>query len=159
MFPNLSFPSNKDSSVNANLSKSQEKSQVMAPSKNGSANSKESVPRKPHWYGNVAPSNKALTTPMMKQFVELKKTVPDALLLYRMGDFYELFLNDAVVAGDILDLNVTSRNKKDKEPVPMAGIPHHALEGYLQRLSKAGYKVAIAEQKQDLVVNDLPLSP
>ena len=70
---------------------------------------------------------------MMKQFIEIKSKVPDALLLFRMGDFYELFLEDANIAGRVLDLNVTSRNKKDQEPVPMAGIPFHALEGYLTK--------------------------
>ncbi len=104
---------------------------------------------KPHWYGSVSLNNKALQTPMMKQFIEIKSKVPDALLLFRMGDFYELFLEDANVAGRVLDLNVTSRNKKDQEPVPMAGIPFHALEGYLPRLAQAGFKVAIAEQRGD----------
>ena len=104
---------------------------------------------KPEWFGNVSLSNPALQTPMMKQFIQIKSQVPDALLLFRMGDFYELFLNDAVVAGRLLDLNVTSRNKKDPEPVPMAGIPHHAIEGYLPRMTQAGFKVAIAEQRGD----------
>ena len=104
---------------------------------------------KPDWYGNVSLHNSALKTPMMQQFIEIKSKVPDALLLFRMGDFYELFLHDATVAGRVLDLNVTSRNKKDVEPVPMAGIPFHALEGYLPRLAQAGFKVAIAEQKGD----------
>ena len=105
--------------------------------------------QKPSWYGNVSLHNSALQTPMMKQFIEIKSKVPDALLLFRMGDFYELFLEDANIAGRVLDLNVTSRNKKDVEPVPMAGIPFHALEGYLPRLAQAGFKVAIAEQKGD----------
>ena len=107
------------------------------------------VVEKPKWYGNVSLHNSALKTPMMKQFIEIKSKVPDALLLFRMGDFYELFLEDANIAGRVLDLNVTSRNKKDAEPVPMAGIPFHALEGYLPRLAQAGFKVAIAEQKGD----------
>lgn len=106
-------------------------------------------PLKPDWYGNVSLHNSALKTPMMQQFINIKKQVPDALLLFRMGDFYELFLEDANVAGRVLDLNVTSRNKKDEEPIPMAGIPFHALEGYLPRLAQAGFKVAIAEQKGD----------
>ncbi len=109
----------------------------------------EATDVKPAWYGSVSMDNGALQTPMMKQFIEIKSKVPDALLLFRMGDFYELFLEDANVAGRVLDLNVTSRNKKDQEPIPMAGIPFHALEGYLPRLAQAGFKVAIAEQRGD----------
>ena len=104
---------------------------------------------KPEWYGNVSPDSPALQTTMMKQFVDLKRRVPDALLFYRMGDFYELFLQDAVIASQILELRLTSRNKKDSEPVPMAGVPHHAMEGYLLKLSNEGFKVAIAEQEPD----------
>jgi len=87
-------------------------------------------------------------TPMMRQYLELKATVPDALLLYRMGDFYELFFEDARDAANILELTLTSRNKKDPDPIPMAGIPHHALNTYMKRLVDAGRKVAIAEQEQ-----------
>ena len=86
-------------------------------------------------------------TPMMRQYLELKAQVPDALLLYRMGDFYELFLDDAREAAEILELTLTSRNKSDPDPIPMAGVPHHALEPYLKRLLDAGKKVAIAEQR------------
>ena len=100
--------------------------------------------QKPSWYGSVSLHNSALQTPMMQQFIQIKSKVPDALLLFRMGDFYELFLEDANVAGRVLDLNVTSRNKKDQEPVPMAGIPFHALEGYLPKVStsriQGGYR-------------------
>ena len=105
--------------------------------------------RKPHWYGDISMGNPSLQTPMMQQFIAVKKKVPDALLLFRMGDFYELFLQDALTAARVLEINVTSRNKKDKEPVPMAGIPFHALEAYLPRLVSAGFKVAIAEQEGD----------
>ena len=104
---------------------------------------------KPDWYGEISMGNPSLQTPMMKQFIGVKKKVPDALLLFRMGDFYELFLQDALTAARVLEINVTSRNKKDKEPVPMAGIPFHALEAYLPRLVSAGFKVAIAEQEGD----------
>lgn len=104
---------------------------------------------KPEWYGTSSMGNPALQTPMMQQFISVKKKVPDALLLFRMGDFYELFLQDAIVAARTLEINVTSRNKKDKEPIPMAGIPYHALEAYLPRLVSAGFKVAIAEQEGD----------
>ena len=86
-------------------------------------------------------------TPMMRQYLELKARVPDALLLYRMGDFYELFFEDAVEAAEILELALTSRNKNDPDPIPMAGLPFHALDPYMKRLVAAGRKVAVAEQK------------
>lgn len=84
---------------------------------------------------------------MMRQYLQLKAQVPDALLFYRMGDFYELFFDDAVVAAQELELTLTSRNKNDPEPIAMAGVPHHALDGYLRRLVDAGHKVALAEQR------------
>jgi len=90
----------------------------------------------------------AADTPMMRQYLELKAQVPDALLFYRMGDFYELFFDDAREAAELLDLTLTSRNKKDPDPIPMAGIPYHAVDGYMRRLVDSGRKVAIAEQRQ-----------
>ncbi|MEC7984487.1 MAG: DNA mismatch repair protein MutS [Myxococcota bacterium] len=105
--------------------------------------------QKPSWYGSVPLSASGVQTTMMKQFLELKSKVPEALLLFRMGDFYELFLEDARVAAHALELNLTSRNKKDDYPVPMAGIPYHALDNYLERLCAMGYKVALAEQEVD----------
>ena len=91
----------------------------------------------------------ALMTPMMQQFREAKEVYPEALLLFRMGDFYELFLDDAVEAARLLDLTLTSRNKKDDHPIPMAGVPYHALQTYLPRLLSFGKKVAICEQVED----------
>ncbi|MGZ3688252.1 MAG: DNA mismatch repair protein MutS, partial [Bdellovibrionota bacterium] len=88
-------------------------------------------------------------TPLMKQYWDLKNQVPDALLLFRMGDFYELFGDDAIEAGRILEITVTSRDKGKANPMPMAGVPHHAVQGYLQRLLKSGKKVAIGEQMED----------
>ncbi|QRN41329.1 MAG: DNA mismatch repair protein MutS [Neisseriaceae bacterium] len=85
-------------------------------------------------------------TPMMAQYLEIKKTCSDKLLFYRMGDFYELFLDDAVQAASILDITLTSRGKIGDEPVQMAGVPYHAAEQYLARLIKAGKSVAICEQ-------------
>ena len=108
--------------------------------------SKISNAEKPAFYGSVSIDAKGLQTPMMKQFIEIKNTVPDALLFYRMGDFYELFLEDAVSAANLLDITLTSRNKKDSDPIPMAGIPYHAMDGYISKLSEEGIKVAIAEQ-------------
>ena len=95
-----------------------------------------------------AETSPAADTPMMRQYLELKAEVPDALLLYRMGDFYELFFDDAVEAARLLDLTLTSRNKNDPDPIPMAGLPYHALETYLRRLADTGVKVAIAEQRE-----------
>jgi len=89
----------------------------------------------------------ASDTPMMRQYLELKARVPDALLLYRMGDFYELFFDDAVQAAELLELTLTSRNKNDPDPIPMAGLLFHALDPYMKRLVAAGRKVAVAEQK------------
>ena len=86
------------------------------------------------------------TTPMMAQFHQLKTQAEGCLLFYRMGDFFELFFDDARQAASILDIALTSRGEHDGEPVPMCGVPVHAAEGYLARLIKAGCRVAIAEQ-------------
>ena len=88
----------------------------------------------------------ATDTPMMRQYLELKGQVPDALLFYRMGDFYELFFEDAETAASVCELTLTSRNSKDPNPIPMCGVPHHAADAYLRRLVDGGHKVAIAEQ-------------
>ena len=87
-------------------------------------------------------------TPMMQQYMDAREACPEALLLFRMGDFYELFHEDAKVAGRILNIAVTSRDK-GPNPIPMAGFPHHAMENYLGKLIKAGYRVAIADQVED----------
>lgn len=97
----------------------------------------------------VARADAALQTPMMQQYLDAKAECPEALLLMRMGDFYELFLEDAVEAAAILELTLTARNKKDDNPIPMAGVPYHALQAYLPRLLAAGKKVAICEQVED----------
>jgi DNA mismatch repair protein MutS len=86
---------------------------------------------------------------MMKQYREIKKDLPDTILFYRMGDFYEMFFDDAETASRILGLTLTSRNHGKSEKVPLAGIPHHACESYLKKLIRAGYKVAICEQVED----------
>jgi len=88
-------------------------------------------------------------TPVMRQFFAAKTAHPDALLFFRMGDFYELFYDDAVVAARALDLTLTARNKGAEDEVPMAGVPHHAASGYVQRLLEQGFKVAICEQMAD----------
>jgi len=96
-----------------------------------------------------APAAQGEDTPMMEQFRRAKKEAPDALLFFRMGDFYELFHQDAVVAARELGLTLTSRSKGSPQPIPMAGVPVRAVEGYLVRLVKKGHKVAICEQLQD----------
>lgn len=85
-------------------------------------------------------------TPMMRQFLTIKKDYPDTLLFYRMGDFYELFFEDAEIGAKLLDLTLTQRGSSNGKPIPMAGIPHHAAENYLARLVKAGQSIAICEQ-------------
>ena len=89
-------------------------------------------------------------TPAMRQYVEQKASAPDALLLFRMGDFYELFYEDAVTASRVLGITLTTRGKdRSGREIPLAGIPHHALESYLTKLVRAGFKVAISEQIED----------
>ena len=87
-------------------------------------------------------------TPMMQQYLALKREAGDALLFYRMGDFFELFFDDAKVAAAGLDIALTTRGEHHGEPVPMCGVPVHSAEGYLARLIKGGCRVAIAEQTE-----------
>ncbi len=91
----------------------------------------------------------AAATPLMKQYWDLKSQVPDALLLFRMGDFYELFADDALEAAKILEITLTSRDKGKENPMPMAGVPHHSIQGYIRRLLEHGKKVAIGDQTED----------
>lgn len=85
-------------------------------------------------------------TPVMQQYLDMKKEHEDAVLFFRMGDFYEMFFEDAKTASRVLGLTLTSRDKKSDNPIPMAGIPYHALNGYLTKMLQAGHKVAICEQ-------------
>src|SRR5258708_6479933 len=100
----------------------------------------------PPSYGNGA---EAATTPMMAQFLEIKRANPECLLFYRMGDFYELFFEDAVKASAALDITLTRRGKHDGADIPMCGVPVHAAETYLSRLIRQGFKVAVCEQVED----------
>ena len=88
-------------------------------------------------------------TPMMAQYLHVKETQPDALLFYRMGDFYEMFFEDAEIAAAALGIALTRRGKNDGQDIPMCGVPVHALDGYLARLIKIGHRVAICEQTED----------
>ncbi len=88
-------------------------------------------------------------TPLMRQYNEIKSQHQDAILLFRLGDFYEMFFEDAKVASKILDIALTSRDKKSKNPVPLCGVPHHAVTGYISKLLNEGCKVALCEQIED----------
>lgn len=85
----------------------------------------------------------------MQQYVDLKKQHPDCLLLFRLGDFYEVFREDAKICHKVLDLVLTSKNKNAPDPIPMAGIPYHSIDKYIPKLLGKGYKIAIAEQFTD----------
>lgn len=94
-------------------------------------------------------AKKSEDTPLLKQYFAVKAQNPEAILLYRVGDFYETYSDDALTASKVLGLVLTKRSNGDKEPTPMAGFPHHAIETYLQKLIRAGYKVAICDQLED----------
>lgn len=98
---------------------------------------------------NELKEKSAVMTPMMAQYLQIKKEHQDYLLFYRMGDFYELFLDDAVIASKALDIALTKRGKLDSQDIPMCGVPFHAYESYLAKLIRQGYKVAICEQVED----------
>src|SRR3954469_13714537 len=89
------------------------------------------------------------STPLMRQYAAIKKQHPNALLFFRLGDFYELFFDDAVVASRELQITLTSRNKERDQAVPMCGVPYHAAENYLAKLLRKGFKVAICEQMEN----------
>src|SRR3974377_879138 len=89
------------------------------------------------------------STPLMRQYAAVKKEHPNALLLFRLGDFYELFFDDAVVAAKDVHTTLTSRNKEKGIAIPMCGVPYHAAEGYIGKLIRRGFKVAICEQMED----------
>ena len=89
------------------------------------------------------------TTPMMAQYLEIKGRYPEALLFYRMGDFYEMFFEDAEAAAAALDIALTKRGQHLGQDIPMCGVPVHAAEGYLLTLIRKGFRVAIAEQMED----------
>jgi DNA mismatch repair protein MutS len=104
-----------------------------APVKNANGDRKQSAP----------------ATPMMQQYFAIKQEAGDALLFYRMGDFYELFFEDAIVAANALDITLTKRGQHAGDDIPMCGVPFHAYESYLAKLIKAGFKVSICEQMED----------
>src|SRR6187431_490243 len=91
----------------------------------------------------------ANNTPMLRQYQELKQQHPGTLLFFRLGDFYELFFDDAVVGSRELQITLTARHKESGNPVPMCGVPHHSAANYIARLVRKGYRVAICEQTED----------
>src|SRR4051812_13145411 len=91
----------------------------------------------------------AASTPLMRQYHAVKQQVPGALLMFRLGDFYELFFDDAVTAARELEITLTARNKEKGTAVPMCGVPYHSAEGYIARLIGRGYRVAICEQMEE----------
>ncbi len=99
----------------------------------------------------------ATDTPMMRQYLAIKKDYPDTLLFYRMGDFYELFFADAALAADLLDITLTARGKQSGNPIPMAGVPYHSAESYIARLIKQGQSVAVCEQTGDVNASKGPV--
>jgi hypothetical protein len=91
----------------------------------------------------------ARDTPMMRQFLSVKAQHPDAIVFYRMGDFYEMFLSDAEIAAPLLDITLTTRDRDKTDAVPMCGIPVHAADPHIKRLAELGYRIAICEQVED----------
>ena len=96
-------------------------------------------------------------TPMMQQYFSIKADYPDTLVFYRMGDFYEVFFGDAEKAARLLDITLTKRGNSGGEPIAMAGVPFHSLEGYLAKLIKLGESVAICEQIGDVATSKGPV--
>ncbi len=103
--------------------------------------------RRPGVGPSAAPADSA--TPMMAQYLEIKSAHQDYLLFYRMGDFYELFFDDAVKAAAALDIALTKRGKHLGDDIPMCGVPVHAAEAYLEKLIRKGFRVAVCEQMED----------
>jgi len=91
----------------------------------------------------------ATPTPMMRQYLEIKSQYPDAILFFRLGDFYEMFLDDAVTASRVLDITLTSRNKGSDDEIPLCGIPYHSAQPYIAKLVEQGHNVAVCEQVED----------
>src|ERR1700691_866841 len=87
-------------------------------------------------------------TPLMRQYHGLKQQVPNTLLMFRLGDFYELVYEDAVTAAREVEITLTARNKEKGQPIPMCGVPYHSAENYIARLTQKGYRVAICEQME-----------
>src|SRR5690554_364809 len=98
---------------------------------------------------NVTIRDKTKYTPMMQQYLTIKENYQDALIFFRLGDFYELFFEDAMIASRVLEIVLTARDGGGEERIPMCGVPYHSASGYLQKLVDNGFKVAIVEQVED----------
>ncbi|MBI5198144.1 MAG: DNA mismatch repair protein MutS, partial [Nitrospirae bacterium] len=97
----------------------------------------------------MSDEKKSELTPLLRQYQQIKRGCPDAILFFRLGDFYEMFYEDAVVASKVLEIALTTRDKRKEEPVPLCGIPYHAASSYIAKLIRSGFKVAICEQTED----------
>ncbi|MBT3181738.1 MAG: DNA mismatch repair protein MutS [Deltaproteobacteria bacterium] len=95
------------------------------------------------------PTSNDVLTPMLRQYMQIKDQYPDSILFFRLGDFYEMFYDDAKIASHILDITLTSRNKNSANPVPLCGIPYHSVEPYIAKLLESGKKIAICDQIED----------
>src|SRR5437868_5835127 len=87
-------------------------------------------------------------TPMLRQYLDIKKLYPGTILFFRLGDFYEMFNEDAIVGSRELEITLTARHKETPHPIPMCGVPHHAAANYISRLVRKGYRVAVCEQTE-----------
>src|SRR5262245_46267449 len=94
-------------------------------------------------------SQSGTLTPMLRQYQEIKKRYPGTILFFRLGDFYEMFFDDALIGSRELEITLTARHKERGSPIPMCGVPHHAATGYIVKLVRKGYRVAICEQAED----------
>src|SRR5262245_20718069 len=97
----------------------------------------------------ASPDKPSQLTPMLRQYHEIKKQHPGTLLFFRLGDFYELFFDDALIGSREMEITLTARQKERGNPVPMCGVPYHAAQGYIAKLVKKGYRIAICEQTED----------
>src|SRR4051812_13802887 len=97
----------------------------------------------------AAPAPAAPTTALMRQYLDVKARYPDAIVFFRLGDFYEMFHEDAVYVVRVLNLMLMTRDKGKEDPVPMCGVPHHAVRTYLAKLTDLGHRVALCEQLED----------
>src|SRR3954468_19586451 len=95
------------------------------------------------------PQQAAAPTALMRQYLDVKARYPDAIVFFRLGDFYEMFHDDAVYAARVLNLTLTTRDKGKEDAVPMCGVPHHAVRGYVARLTDLGHTVVMCEQVED----------
>ena len=93
--------------------------------------------------------DRSKVTPMMQQYLEIKDANPDVIIFFRLGDFYEMFFEDAIIASRELELTLTGKNAGLDERIPMCGVPHHAANIYIEKLTEKGYKVGICEQMED----------